>query len=201
MIFRAGASYRRYYSNLFSTVRQFHFASLEDFVLSSTNFSGFENALCTRAPSRLFFVVPKSRAKQDLSRALFIFTKIFFVKPKMSKRNNGDFKVHADLPAATAAYFTSLLLYLKKILRSKFVRLSINSPGVEIVLREPLTFFPLVHPSFDYHDWQYPFRFQLAFSSSFLGRTSITRFYINFLSLFFHPYEINLSLSLFFYKN
>ncbi len=173
-----------FYVNTFSASFQFSYMAQENSILALRPFGALvgPSSFCAEGSFQLFFVISSAFARLDIARALFIFNKIFFVKPKIRRCKGGNFKIYADLPLTASCQFLGLLLNLKKVLNSKFVRLSVASSGVSLTLHEPLTFFPLLHPSFDYHDWRYPFRFHLSFRPRLHGysNNSSETFYKHF---------------------
>lgn len=153
--------YKSYYTDTLTAFDQDQFFALEDCPLVSS-----DKLVVLKPQLRIFFAVPASSAKPELARVLFVFTKLFLLKPKVQKFDDTFYRLYADLSRPKLSRILGLLLRLKRISSSKFLHFFPAETSLTIVLDEPLTFFPLVHPHFDYHDWKYPFTLELSFSHS-----------------------------------
>lgn len=156
------STYRNYYLDVSHAFLQYQFFSAENQQLESS--AKLQLQFCVSKPKlRLFFAVPIAAAKPELARVLFVFSKLFFVKPFVSRVSDTSYHVYATLGSYRFSRVISLLLRLKRLNNSKFLTFCCSDDAtLRINLAEPLTFFPLVHPNFDYHDWNYPFTFELA---------------------------------------
>ena len=163
-------SYGEYYIDTCSAFHQYQFLGFEDQLLQDGVLPVF-----VKPQLRLFFAVPVAVAKLEIARILFIFNKLFWLKPKMQSTVDGFYRLCADFDQRKLSKIVGLLLRLKRVTGSKFLRFSPAPTSVTLVLDEPLTFFPLVHRGFDYHDWVYPFIFDLSFSlNGASGRSQTT---------------------------
>ena len=156
------SAYSLYTSDVTSVFKQFQFTSFEDQLLTSSSFSGKLGFLSLSLDFR--FDIPPESAKYELPRSLFIFSKLFSIKPKLSKTSRASYCLFADLPPRQLTFMLGIFFQLKRFGRSKFLHFFNENDSVVFVLEEPLTFFPLVHPGFDYHDWRYPFIFRVRFA-------------------------------------
>lgn len=155
-------SYSLYTSDVTSVFKQLQFASFEDQLLMDSSFCGKLGFLSLALDLR--FDIPLQSAKYELPRSLFIFNKLFSIKPKLSKTPRASYCLSADLPHRQLVLMLGIFFQLKRFGRSKFLHFFNENDSVVFVLEEPLTFFPLVHPGFDYHDWRYPFTFRVRFT-------------------------------------
>lgn len=158
------SSYQNYYVNVENAFSQYQFSGIEDYQLEAPVTSSLPFYIA-EPRLRLFFAIPAAAAKPELARVLFVFAKLFLVKPSVSRVSATMYHVHATFDAYRFSRVISLLLRLKRLNNSKFLKFSHSSDrAIFLTLDEPLTFFPLVHPNFDYHDWKYPFTFELVLS-------------------------------------
>ncbi len=147
-------------------IDQFYYLEVENVVLSS----GFTESIGHNASVQLslsFFATSGDTSKLELSRSLSVFSLLFGVKPnvKFYRRGLGGkiFKLTASFPFVSFDRVVRKLLFFRRVLATKLLRFYIVGDAVsQLVLREPLTFFPIKNSYFDYHDWKSPFVFELS---------------------------------------
>jgi hypothetical protein len=154
---------RRYFRSIAPVFTQAQFAEFEDIVLEQAlnvpvNFTSFPVL-------SLNFSLPHDVSRYELARVLYIFRRIFATKPKISPCTAG-YRVHVSFPIRKANHLMGFFMRLYAYTRTKFLRFFFSETSFDFsfLLFEPITFFPLVHPGFDYHDWVYPFEFLVKFS-------------------------------------
>jgi len=162
-LMRSIYSRRRYFRSIVAVFIQAQFSEFEDIILEQTlntrtNFSSFPSLT-------LSFSLPKVVSNYELARVLYVFRRVFATKPKISPYNYG-YRVYVCFPMRRANHLMGFFMRLHAYTRTKFLRFFFSETSFDFsfLLLEPITFFPLVHPGFDYHDWVYPFEFLVKFS-------------------------------------
>jgi hypothetical protein len=152
-------------SNIF---KQLEYLGFEDTMLSAPVNAitvSFSNPYCT-----LEISTPKSgalsRQKLELLRAFFVFYGIFYVKPSVIRLSSGAIKLVFTFRNFNFVKIVKILYKIRFTMRSKLLSFYDSESFSFSILKEPLSFFPLVHPKFDYHDWSAPFTFYFRVNSS-----------------------------------
>jgi hypothetical protein len=161
-VFRSRTSY---FKALPSVFHQAQFIDFEDIVLD--NEIGLVPFVIDFPRLELQFSLEEKAARIELARVLFVFKRIFNLKPAITRGRPDGYRVSANFSGPYAAHLLGFFMRLRFTTRTKFLRFFFPSNTVDFrfILLEPITFFPLIHPGFDYHDWYYPFEFQINFSS------------------------------------
>jgi len=153
---------RRYFRFLDSVFTQAQFSEFEDIILEQA----FSSQVCfyNFPKLSLSFSLPQQVSSFELARVLYVFRRVFNIKPKVSPCSHG-YLVFANFSFRQANKLLGFFMYLHAYSQTKFLRFFFleNSFDFNFLLFEPITFFPLVHPGFDYHDWTYPFEFVVNF--------------------------------------
>jgi hypothetical protein len=160
-----------YFKNFSSIFFQEQYLCLENSSLFTARVS-FVSKFSTLG-ARLQFDLAAGSSPRDLARVLYIFFKLFAVKPAVRLANRGGFNIFFNFRSVKFSKVFSTFFYLKFLTRSKFLNFFVCGSAVRVVLAEPLTFFPLVSPFFDYHDWIYPFSFHLSVSPKLIKKSEI----------------------------
>jgi hypothetical protein len=154
----------RYSGDFFSLFQQAQYRNLGNYYLSGGRFKSF-----SVPPSlTLQFYIPLRNAPYDVPRAAWIFQSIFRVYPGIvHDPHRGHYRVFSTFSPRYANALVGFFMQMSEKTKSKYLRFHYAEPfNYTFVLREPITFFPTIHPSFDYHDWVYPFEFSVRFSNT-----------------------------------
>jgi hypothetical protein len=160
--FKARSLYTR---SLPSVFQQAQFATFEDTILEQTNpISPMQNF----PQLTLAFSTPAEVSRYELSRVLYVFKRVFNTKPEVIPTRQGGYRVKATFAPRFAHHLLSFFLHMKRYGNTKYLKFFFveGSLDFSFLLFEPITFFPLVHPAFDYYDWSYPFEFTVNFSKA-----------------------------------
>jgi len=146
-----------------SVFLQAQFVDFEDIILD--NATGALPHVVDFPRLTLQFSLEEKVSRVELARVLFIFKRIFNVKPVIMRGQPDGYRILANFSNFYAAHLLGFFMRLRFTTRTKFLRFFFppNTVDFRFILLEPITFFPLIHPGFDYHDWSYPFEFQINF--------------------------------------
>jgi hypothetical protein len=113
----------------------------------------------------LTFSLSGTSARIDLARVSYLYRRLFFKKPSYVFRPP-VYRVRASFSGLLFDRLLSAFLAMRFYSQTKFLKFFYVGDSLTFTLAEPLTFFPLVHPAFDYYDWKMPFVFALRTSWS-----------------------------------
>jgi hypothetical protein len=149
-----------------SSFQQAQFAEQEDILLEQGD---TPVEFCAFPHVTLSFSTSAEVSRYELSRVLYIFRRTFNIKPHVIPTRIGGYKIKATFPPQFAHRLLSFFLYLRSSGKTKYLKFFFVEGTIDFsfLLFEPITFFPLVHPGFDYYDWVYPFEFTVNFPLSY----------------------------------
>lgn len=152
----------RHSSSSFLLFKQSQYYGLENGLLAESMLVNF----ISRPSVTLQFYIPDKDVPYNMSRAINVFTSIFNVFPSIFHDPvKQHYRLYYTFSSSYANKLVGFFINMSVQTKSRYLRFYYfsSTPNYSFILKEPITFFPLVHPDFDYHDWTFPFEFLVDF--------------------------------------